>query len=47
MAGTTQAISQLADAYQQVFASNGKSSAKEAFTVAGKKLNTICPGAAS
>jgi hypothetical protein len=42
------AITQLADAYQQFFASNGKSSnAKEAVAVASKKLNSICPGAAS
>ncbi len=42
------AVSQLADAYQQVFASNGKSSdAKEAVAVARSKLNSICPGAAS
>jgi hypothetical protein len=42
------AIDQLADAYQQFFASNGKSSnAKEAVAVASKTLNSICPGAAS
>jgi hypothetical protein len=42
------AIGQLADAYQQVFASGGKSSsAKEAVSVASNKLNSICPGAAS
>ncbi len=42
------AISQLADAYQQFFASNGKSSnAKEAIAVASKKLDSFCPGAAS
>ena len=42
------AISQLAGAYQGFFASDGKSSsAKEAVTVASKKLNSICPGAAS
>jgi hypothetical protein len=42
------AISQLADAYQTFFASNGKSSnAKEAVSVASSKLNSICPGAAS
>ena len=42
------AIGQLADAYQQVFASSGKSSsAKEAVSVASNKLNSICPGAAS
>ena len=42
------AISQLAGAYQKFFATNGKSSnAKEAVAVASKKLNSICPGAAS
>ena len=42
------AIGQLADAYQQFFASNGKSSnAKEAVVVASRKLDSICPGAAS
>jgi hypothetical protein len=42
------AINQLADADQQFFASNGKSSnAKEAIAVASKKLNSLCPGAAS
>ena len=42
------AITQLADAYQQFFASDGKSSnAKEAVSVASNKLNSICPGAAS
>jgi hypothetical protein len=42
------AIDQLADAYQQFFASKGKSSnAKEAVAVASKALNSICPGAAS
>jgi hypothetical protein len=42
------AIDELARAYQQFFASNGKSSsAKEAVSVASKKLNSICPGAAS
>jgi hypothetical protein len=42
------AITQLADAYQEFFASNGKSSnAKEAEAVASKKLNSICRGAAS
>jgi hypothetical protein len=42
------AITELADAYQEFFASNGKSnSAKEAVAVASKKLNSICPGAAS
>jgi hypothetical protein len=42
------AIGQLADAYQQFFASDGKSSnAKEAVAVASQKINSICPGAAS
>ena len=42
------AITQLADAYQQFFDTNGKnSSAKEAVAVASKKLDSICPGAAS
>jgi hypothetical protein len=42
------AISQLAGAYQKLFATNGKSSnAKEAVAVASSKLNSICPGAAS
>jgi hypothetical protein len=42
------AIGELADAYQQVFSSDGKSSnAKETVVVASKKLNSICPGAAS
>jgi hypothetical protein len=41
-------ISQLATAYKQFFASNGKSgNAKEAVAVASKKLNSLCPGAAS
>lgn len=41
-------IGQLAHAYQQFFASNGKSSnAKEAVAVASEKLNSLCPGAAS
>jgi hypothetical protein len=41
-------ISQLSDAYQTFFASNGKNSnAKEAVAVASRKLNSICPGAAS
>jgi hypothetical protein len=41
-------IGQLAHAYQQFFASNGKSSnAKEAVAVASKKLNSLCPGGAS
>jgi hypothetical protein len=47
-ARVTSVISQLARAYQQFYASNGKSSnAKEAVAVAGKKLNSLCPGAAS
>jgi hypothetical protein len=40
-------IGQLADAYQEFFTSNGSSNAKEAVAVASKKLNSICPGAAS
>jgi hypothetical protein len=41
-------VGQLADAYQQFYSSNGKSTdAKEAVAVATKKLNSICPGAAS
>ena len=42
------AVGQLADAYQRFYTSNGKSvDAKEAVAVATKKLNSICPGAAS
>jgi hypothetical protein len=42
------AISQLADAYQEYFASNGTSStAKEAVAVASKTIDSFCPGAAS
>ncbi len=42
------ALSQLADANQQFVTSNGKSAnAKEAIAVADKKINSICPGAAS
>jgi hypothetical protein len=42
------AISQLDAAYRQVFASNGKSSAATAaVAAASKKVNAICPGAAS
>jgi hypothetical protein len=42
------AIGGLADAYQSFFTSNGKSSAaKEAVAVASKKINSLCPGAAS
>jgi hypothetical protein len=42
------AIDQLATAYQQVFARNGKSAtATSAVASASKKVNAICPGAAS
>jgi hypothetical protein len=42
------AVGQLADAYQRFYTSNGKNAdAKEAVAVATKKLNSICPGAAS
>jgi hypothetical protein len=42
------AIGQLAGAYQEFFASDGKSSsAKQAVAAAGNRLNSICPGAAS
>jgi len=41
------AIRQLADAYQEFFASNGASEAKEAVAVATRKVDFICPGAAS
>jgi hypothetical protein len=42
------ALSQLADANQKFVASNGKSAnAQEDVAVASKKLNSICPGAAS
>jgi hypothetical protein len=42
------AIGQLADAYQHFFAADGQGSgAREAVAVASKKLNSICPGAAS
>jgi hypothetical protein len=42
------AISQLDAAYQQLFASNGKSdAATSAVAAASKKVNSICPGAAS
>jgi len=42
------AIGQLADAYQQVFASNGtSSSARQAVAAASKKVDAICPGATS
>ncbi len=41
-------IGQLADAYQQFFASDGKSSsAKQAVAAASNRLDSICPGAAS
>ncbi len=41
-------VGQLADAYQQFYTSGGKSAdAKQAVAVATKKLNSICPGAAS
>jgi hypothetical protein len=41
-------VGQLSDAYQQFYTSNGKSTdAKEAVAVATKKINSICPGAAS
>jgi hypothetical protein len=41
------AIRQLADAYQEFFASNGASQAKQAVAVAAGKVDAICPGAAS
>jgi hypothetical protein len=42
------ALSQLADANQEFVTSNGKSAnAKEAIAVTDKKINSICPGAAS
>ncbi len=42
------AIGQLAGAYQQLFATDGKSSsARQAVAAAGDRLNSICPGAAS
>jgi hypothetical protein len=42
------AIGRLADAYQQFFATDGKSSgAKNAVAAASNRLNSICPGAAS
>ena len=42
------AIGQLADAYQEFFESNGTSSkAKEAISVASKKVDSVCPGATS
>jgi hypothetical protein len=42
------AVSALATAYQRVFSSDGQSSAaNQAVAAASKKLNAICPGAAS
>jgi hypothetical protein len=42
------AIGQLAGAYQQFFASEGKSAgAKQAVAAASNRINSICPGAAS
>ena len=42
------AVGQLASAYQRVFSSNAKSSAAtRAVAAASKKVNAICPGAAS
>jgi hypothetical protein len=42
------AISQLDKAYQQLFASDGNSAAAtRAVAAASKKMNSICPGAAS
>jgi hypothetical protein len=42
------AISALDRAYRKLFASSGKSSsAKEAVAVASKKIDALCPGAAS
>jgi hypothetical protein len=41
------AISTLAGAYQQFFTSSGAKTAEEAVAVASKKINSICPGAAS
>ncbi|MGH3191834.1 MAG: hypothetical protein ACRDOL_32245 [Streptosporangiaceae bacterium] len=42
------AIGQLADAYRQIYDSNGTSSkAKESVTVASKKVDSICPRATS
>jgi hypothetical protein len=42
------AVRRLADAYQSYFASNGTSStAREAVAVASRKVNALCPGAAS
>jgi hypothetical protein len=42
------ALSRLDTAYRQLFASNGKSTAAtSAVAAASKKINAICPGAAS
>jgi hypothetical protein len=41
------AIGQLADAYQEFYHSNGTSKATEAVAVASKKVDSICPGATS
>jgi hypothetical protein len=41
------AISKLADAYQEFYTSNGNKSAKEAVSVASNAINKICPGATS
>lgn len=42
------AIGQLDNAYSSLFTSNGASSAaKEAVVVASKRINSLCPGAAS
>jgi hypothetical protein len=42
------AISALADAYRQFFASSGRGSAgKDAVAAASKRVNSFCPGAAS
>jgi hypothetical protein len=41
------ALSALSGAYQEFFTSNGTSTAKEAVAVASKKINSLCPGAAS
>lgn len=42
------AVSQLASACERFYQSDGKSSqAKEAVAVAGTKINSLCPGAAS
>jgi hypothetical protein len=42
------AIGQLADAYSEFYASDGKSrAAKQAVAAADAKINSVCPGAAS